>query len=158
MTGTEPDCENASQSLRARSAERQDAGDLEPAAVLPDVKQDHQLGNITSLTQFYRDARRGTLPAVSWITPSNDVSEHPPASVYSGQAYTTRLINAVMHSKDWNSTAIFLTWDDWGGFYDHVKPPVVDAQGYGLRVPFITISPYSRRGFSTTASTARTRS
>ncbi len=147
MTGTEPDCENASQSVC--NPVRQSAttpGIWNPLPYFQTVKADHQLGNVTSLSQFYRDAHRGTLPAVSWITPSQDVSEHPPGSVYSGQTYTTRLINTVMHSKDWSSTAIFLTWDDWGGFYDHVKPPTVDAYGYGLRVPFITISPYSRRG------------
>ena len=59
----------------------------------------------------------------------------------------TRVINALMRSPDWNSTAIFLAWDDWGGFYDHVPPPAVDANGYGLRVPGLVISPYARRGF-----------
>jgi phospholipase C len=57
------------------------------------------------------------------------------------------LINAVMRGPDWNSSAIFLSWDDWGGFYDHVPPPTVDGNGYGLRVPAIVISPYARRGF-----------
>jgi len=61
--------------------------------------------------------------------------------------YVTAVINAAMKSPDWNSTAIFLAWDDWGGFYDHVVPPAVDQNGYGLRVPAITISPYARRGF-----------
>ena len=64
-----------------------------------------------------------------------------------GQAYVTALINAAMKSPDWNSTAIFLSWDDWGGFYDHVVPPAVDQQGYGLRVPALVISPYARRGY-----------
>ena len=64
-----------------------------------------------------------------------------------GQAYVTRLVNAVMRSPDWPSTAIFLAWDDWGGFYDHVDPPKVDGAGYGLRVPGIVISPYARRGY-----------
>jgi phospholipase C len=59
----------------------------------------------------------------------------------------TKLVNAVMRSPDWRSSAIFLAWDDWGGFYDHVRPPVVDAQGYGLRVPALVISPYARRGY-----------
>ena len=59
----------------------------------------------------------------------------------------TRLVNAVMRSPDWSSTAIFLAWDDWGGFYDHVDPPKVDGAGYGLRVPGIVISPYARRGY-----------
>jgi phospholipase C len=57
------------------------------------------------------------------------------------------VVNAVMRSKDWSSTAIFLVWDDWGGFYDHVKPPTVDNQGYGLRVPGLVISPYAKRGY-----------
>ena len=84
---------------------------------------------------------------MSWITPSGPDSEHPPASVHRGQAYVTSVINAAMRSPDWNSTAIFLSWDDWGGFYDHVVPPRVDQNGYGLRVPALTISPYAKRGY-----------
>jgi hypothetical protein len=75
------------------------------------------------------------------------VSEHPPSRVSVGQAYVTRLVNAVMRSRDWPSTAIFLAWDDWGGFYDHVDPPKVDGAGYGLRVPAMVISPYAKRGY-----------
>jgi phospholipase C len=67
--------------------------------------------------------------------------------VSDGVAFTTSLINAVMNGPDWDSTAIFLSWDDWGGFYDHVVPPVVDANGYGLRVPGLLISPYAKRGY-----------
>jgi phospholipase C len=62
-------------------------------------------------------------------------------------AYVTNVINAAMLSPDWNSTAIFLAWDDWGGFYDHVRPPKVDGAGYGLRVPGLVISPYARHGY-----------
>ena len=75
------------------------------------------------------------------------MSEHPPGLVSAGQTYVTGLINAIMQSPDWDSTAIFLTWDDWGGFYDHVQPPRVDQNGYGLRVPGLLISPYARSGF-----------
>ena len=75
------------------------------------------------------------------------MSEHPPALVSRGQTYVTRAINAIMRSPDWPSTAIFLAWDDWGGFYDHVVPPVVDRYGYGLRVPGLVISPYAKRGY-----------
>jgi phospholipase C len=67
--------------------------------------------------------------------------------VHRGQAYVTALINAVMKSPDWKSTAIFLSWDDWGGFYDHVIPPNVDQNGYGLRVPSLVISPYAKKGY-----------
>ena len=80
------------------------------------------------------------------VDPNQKVSEHPPARVSTGQTYVTGLINAVMRSPDWSSTAIFLSWDDWGGFYDHVVPPRVDQNGYGLRVPGLVISPYARPG------------
>jgi phospholipase C len=79
--------------------------------------------------------------------PNGTVSEHPPGLVSAGQAYVTGLINAVMQSPLWSSTAIFLSWDDWGGFYDHVVPPKVDVNGYGLRVPGLVISPYAKRGY-----------
>ncbi|MGZ4323203.1 MAG: alkaline phosphatase family protein, partial [Solirubrobacteraceae bacterium] len=92
-------------------------------------------------------AGQGTLPAVSWVVPNDKVSEHPPAQISTGQTYVTELINAIMRSPDWNSTAIFLSWDDWGGFYDHVVPPVADINGYGLRVPAMVISPYARQGY-----------
>ena len=110
------------------------------------VRDNKQTGNVQPLEQFYRAAQHGTLPAVSWLTPNYATSEHPGASVRAGQAWVTRLVNAVMRSPDWKSSAIFLTWDDWGGFYDHVRPPQVDANGYGLRVPALLISPYARRG------------
>ena len=118
--------------------------------VLPgftDVHQDQQTGNIQELTAFFNAASAGKLPAVSWILPKGVDSEHPPALVSVGQSYVTTIINAVMQSPDWNSTAIFLTWDDWGGFYDHVQPPTVDSLGFGLRVPGIVISPYARQGY-----------
>jgi phospholipase C len=84
---------------------------------------------------------------VSWVTPDWADSNHPGAPIAQGQAWVTKLVNAVMRGPDWKSTAIFLAWDDWGGFYDHVAPPVVDRNGYGLRVPGLVISPYARRGF-----------
>ncbi|HLJ68123.1 MAG TPA: alkaline phosphatase family protein, partial [Chloroflexota bacterium] len=112
-----------------------------------DVHQDGQQNNVQNLTNFYAAAKAGTLPNVSWIVPSGPNSEHPPALVSAGQSYVTGLINAVMQSPDWSSSAIFLSWDDWGGFYDHVAPPTVDSMGYGLRVPGLVISPYARQGY-----------
>ena len=133
--------------LRARAAGAADARDLEPAAVVHRRHQDGQLANIQSLSNFFTAAKNGTLPAVSWIDPNGTVSEHPPALVSAGQTYVTGLVNAIMNGPDWNSTAIFLSWDDWGGFYDHVVPPVVDGEGFGLRVPGIVISPYAKQGY-----------
>jgi len=111
------------------------------------VKQDGQLGNIQTTDNYLIAAKNGMLPAVSWIVPNGALSEHPPALVSTGQGYVTSLINAAMAGPDWKSTAIFLAWDDWGGFYDHVTPPHVDENGYGLRVPGLVISPYAKQGY-----------
>src|SRR6202020_1247794 len=146
--GTEPDCENdASMTCAPVQQGPQTPGIWNPLPSFTDVTEDGQLANIQSLTSFFSAAKNGTLPAVSWVTPNGTVSEPPPALVSAGQTYVTGLINAIMQSPDWDSTAIFLAWDDWGGFYDHVVPPVVDQNGYGLRVPGLVISPYARRGF-----------
>ena len=145
--GTEPDCENdAAMSCAPVQQGPQTPGIWNPLPSFTDVAQDNQLGNIQTLSNFFTAAKNGTLPAVSWINPNGTVSEHPPALVSAGQTYVTGLINAIMKSPDWNSTAIFLAWDDWGGFYDHVVPPVVDRNGFGLRVPGIVISPYAKQG------------
>jgi phospholipase C len=111
------------------------------------VRADHQLSDIRPFRDFLKEAKAGTLPAVSWITPTQKVSDHPPALLSDGQTYVTGLIDRIMNSPDWSSTAIFLAWDDWGGFYDHVVPPYVDQHSYGLRVPGLLISPYAKRGY-----------
>ena len=113
-----------------------------------DVVQSNDYSHFKTHGRFMAQARAGTLPSVSWIVPGNRASEHPGsgAPIRDGQAYVTRLVNSVMKGPDWRSSAIFLTWDDWGGFYDHVQPPVVDQNGYGLRVPGLVISPWVRRG------------
>jgi phospholipase C len=145
--GTEPDCQNGAMTCAPVTQGPTTPGIWNPLPHFTDVQQDGQLGNVQTLTNFYAAAKAGTLPAVSWIDPNGTVSEHPPALVSAGQAYVTGLVNAIMQSPNWNSTAIFLSWDDWGGFYDHVTPPVVDANGYGLRVPGIVISPYAKQGY-----------
>jgi len=148
QSGTQPDCDDDSAETCAPVKQSAAApGIWNPLPLFGDVRQDHQLGNIKYLTDYFSAARAGKLPAVSWIVPSGPNSEHPPASVHRGQAYVTAIINAAMKSKDWKSTAIFLSWDDWGGFYDGVVPPAVDENGYGLRVPGIVISPYAKKGF-----------
>ena len=103
--------------------------------------------------QLLFDLRNGKLPKVSWVVPAEPYSEHAPAGVTRGMEYVTSMVNAVMQSRYWKDTAIFISWDDWGGFYDHVPPPNVDRndtdtpiQGFGLRVPGIMISAYAKAG------------
>ncbi|MDO8589252.1 MAG: alkaline phosphatase family protein [Armatimonadota bacterium] len=105
--------------------------------------------NVVSWKQFVTDANQGTLPAVSWLVPPGPMSEHPDVdfSVCEGENWTVQQINAVMKGPNWRSSAIFLTWDDYGGFYDHVPPPVLDQFGLGPRVPLLVISPYAKPGF-----------
>ncbi len=103
--------------------------------------------HVVPTAQFVDDAANGQLPAVSWLVVSADKSEHPPASVCVGENWTVQQLNALMQGSDWKSTAVFLTWDDFGGFYDHVPPPQVDNFGFGPRVPLLIISPYAKHGF-----------
>jgi phospholipase C len=145
--GTEPDCIDDEASCPPVPLNPGTPGIWNPLPWFTTVRQDGQLGNIQSLDNFYRDAQSGRLPQVAWITPSGGVSEHPPSPVSAGQAYVTGLINAIMQGPNWSSTAIFLSWDDWGGFYDHVVPPIIDQNGYGLRVPGLVVSPFARHGF-----------
>jgi phospholipase C len=145
--GTQPDCADDAMTCKALPQNAKTPGIWNPLPYFDTVAKDGQLANIQPIHNLYAQARSGRLPAVSWIDPAGTVSEHPPSRVSVGQNYVTGLINAIMKGPDWRSTAIFLAWDDWGGFYDHVVPPVVDANGYGLRVPGLVISPYARRGY-----------
>ncbi len=145
--GGAPDCDEGAMLCAPEPQDAMTPSIWNPLLRFDTVRQDHQLGNIVPLHALYRDTRQGKLPAVSWVMPNQKLSEHPPALVTVGQTYVTHVINSIMRSPDWSSTAIFLVWDDWGGFYDHVKPPVVDGQGYGLRVPALVISPYAKRGY-----------
>jgi phospholipase C len=145
--GTQPDCDDDEMTCDPKSQRAGTPGRWNPLLWFDTVRENAQLTNIQTLDHFYADARNGVLPAVSWITPNGEVSEHPPALVSAGQSYVTGLINAIMQGPNWSTTAIFLAWDDWGGFYDHVVPPSVDENGYGLRVPGIVISPYAKQGY-----------
>ena len=147
QTGDQPDCEDDSaETCKAVRQSYTTPGIWNPLPLFTDVQADHQEKNVQPLDNFLRQSQQGTLPAVSWVTPSQPDSEHPPASVHQGQAYVTALINSVMKGPDWKSSAIFLSWDDWGGFYDNAVPPAVDQNGYGLRVPSLVISPFAKRG------------
>jgi phospholipase C len=147
LEGTEPDCADDEQADCIPVKQNATTpGMWNPLPFFDTVKEDGELGNVQTLENFVVQAQQGTLPAVSWITPSNDVSEHPPNLVSAGQTYVTFLINTIMKGPNWQDCAIFLVWDDWGGFYDHVVPITVDENGYGLRVPSMVISPYAKQG------------
>jgi len=146
-SGTQPDCYNDGETCAPRPQDATTPQIWNPLPYFDDVHDNGQVGNVQTLDSFYSAVNDGTLPAVSWVTPNGTVSEHPPGRVSAGQSYVTQLVNTIMSSKLWPNTAIFLAWDDWGGFYDHVAPPIVDGAGYGLRVPAMVISPYAREGF-----------
>jgi phospholipase C len=119
-----------------------------PLPLFTTVQQDNQISNVQPLANFASALRNGTpLPSVMWFVPDQLHSEHPPFAVADGQAYVTAVVNALMQSPIWSSTAIFISWDDWGGFYDHELPPHIDANGLGIRVPGLLISPYAKQGF-----------
>jgi phospholipase C len=109
----------------------------------PEVWQRH----IFPVDNFVADVADGRLAPVTWVTPRYELSEHPEWSFCHGENWTTEIVNAVMESEFWKDTAIFITWDDYGGFYDHVPPPQVDEFGFGFRVPLLTLSPYAKRGY-----------
>jgi phospholipase C len=96
--------------------------------------------------QLFTDIQSGTLASVSWVTPPPKASDHPPQLIELGQNFVTNVVNTIMNSSYWSSTAIFITWDDWGGWYDHAAPPQEDAYGLGPRVPLIVIAPYAKQG------------
>ncbi len=112
---------------------------------------------ISPETRVLDDARHGDLPAITWVVPTAANSDHPfPHHATAGDIASTgqygpdwvaSVVNAVGEGPLWNSTAIFVVWDDWGGWYDHVTPPELDRMGLAFRVPFIVISPYARRGY-----------
>jgi phospholipase C len=105
------------------------------------------MDDVTTDERFFTDVANGELPAVSWLIPDTPVSDHPPNSVCAGENWTVRVLNALQRSSDWRHTALVLTWDDFGGFYDHVPPPHVDEYGMGPRAPMLLISPWARPGF-----------
>ncbi len=102
--------------------------------------------NVVSDQTFVSDAQNGTLPAVSWLVTGSPNNEHPPEGLCVGENWTVQELNALMNGPDWATTAVFIAWDDFGGFYDHVVPPMADYFGLGGRVPFLIVSPYAIKG------------
>jgi phospholipase C len=102
---------------------------------------------VTPETSIYADIKSGNLQEVSWIMPTCAESDHAECDKGTGPAYVAAIVNAVGGSKYWKDTAIFVTWDDWGGWFDHVKPPVRSSYELGFRVPLLVISPYAKKGY-----------
>jgi phospholipase C len=155
--GTEPDCPDGDDDCTPPGQNYKNASIWNPAPLFLYVKQQGKAylnAHLFSSNQFVLDVQNGNLAQVSWIIPSNKNSEHPPSGVTMGMEYVTRLVNAVMLSPYWNNTAIFIAWDDWGGFYDHYTPPnmyfnsstAAPVEGFGLRVPGLMISTWAKGG------------
>lgn len=104
--------------------------------------------NVLPVDNLISDINSGDLADVTYVTPVGPDSDHPPDNVCTGERWLVGVVNAIMQSKFnyWNNTVIFVTWDDFGGYYDHVPPPTVDFFGMGLRVPLLIISPYVKAG------------
>jgi phospholipase C len=94
-----------------------------------------------------KDAADGNLASVTWVSPSKADSDHPAYHSDLGPSWVTSVVNAIGQSSYWNSTAIVIVWDDWGGWYDNSKPPQLDYRGLGFRVPCLIISPYAKNGY-----------
>ena len=103
--------------------------------------------DVHSVNQFTTDVKTGNMANVSWITPPGSATDHPPSLEEPAQNFVAQEVNLIMNSSYWNNTAIFVTWDEFGGQYDHVAPPKIDKLGLGMRVPLLVISPYTKQGY-----------
>jgi phospholipase C len=124
-----------------------DFGALNPLAGFPRLRRSFGAPRLVPTTELFRDLRSGTLPAVAWIFPGGEESEHPLTDVRLGMWYVTAVVNALMKSSAWHSTVLVVTWDEYGGFFDHVRPPVRGGVTLGPRVPALVISPWARPSF-----------
>lgn len=102
---------------------------------------------ISPETQILTDVPAGSLAQVTWVVPSRANSDHAGSDSSTGPQWVASVVNAIGGSQFWNNTVIFITWDDWGGWYDHVAPQQLDVMGLGFRVPLIVVSPFARRGY-----------
>lgn len=131
------------------------------AGALASLAQDSQIpfppGSLGSVNDFYNSLSNGTMPAVSWLDPFSWTSEangqniqfsqHPPYNVTQGEIWMLDIVNHVENSQFWGSSAIFITYDESGGYYDHVSPGTLDGNQLGFRVPLIVVSPYAKEGY-----------
>lgn len=132
------------------SAEPYQAGYIWQAySAIEDVYRNEELWDehIWPIDDLFRDIEAGALPSVTWITPRFQLSDHPPFSTKHAHNWVTDIVNAIMRSPMWEDVAVFITWDEWGGLYDHVPPPRVDGVELGFRVPMLVVSPYAKRGY-----------
>ena len=118
-------------------------------ASIDDIFHDREMWDehIWPVDDLMRDIEANALPPVTWITPRFQLSDHPPFSTKHAHNWVTDIVNGIMRSEMWDRTAIFITWDEWGGLYDHVAPPKIDGVDLGFRVPMMVISPYAKRGY-----------
>jgi phospholipase C len=115
---------------------------------IPHIRFGPMWRNVVRPEEFIPELRSGKLAAVTWLIPPTPESDHPDLGNFcDGRNWTVRMLNAIMRSPSWRRTAVILTWDDFGGYYDHVPPPHVDIYGMGPRVPALVISPWAKRGF-----------
>jgi phospholipase C len=156
-SGDEPDCDDDEMDCDRKTQSSQTTSIWNPGPGFTYIQakgKAYRQKHFASVTQLATDIANGTLPQASWVIPSFDISEHPPSSIAAGMDYVTSIINTVMASPYWRNTVIFVSWDDWGGFYDHVVPPIADRnatktpiQGFGIRVPGLMISAYAKAGY-----------
>jgi phospholipase C len=133
------------------SADNQDGGEWSAYQAVKHIYYgaDWKKDVISPQTIFFTDVQNGKLPVVSWITPTCENSDHAGCGAKTGPSWVASLVNAIGESKYWDSTAIFIFWDDFGGWYDHVAPSFVDYDGYGFRMPMLIVSAYARKGHVT---------
>jgi phospholipase C len=120
---------------------------VQPLRTVRHVRYSAMYDNVVPVETFLPDLQAGKLPQVAWVTPPYPQSDHPPHSICAGENWFVELMNELGQSPYWDSTAVVLTWDDFGGFYDHVPPPHLDLYGLGPRVPAIVLSPWAKPGF-----------
>jgi phospholipase C len=117
------------------------------ACTAPDWTNNVVLASTQNPTQVLTDITNSQLATVSWVIPSGLESDHALSNDGSGPSYVASIVNAIGSSSYWSNTAIIITWDDWGGWYDHVAPQILNSYEYGFRVPMIVVSPYAKPAY-----------